>query len=57
MRATKSCALPAVSAIIDDFYLDGHGGVNQKTDALLSLAMGVETVDDYIAKLNEMEVF
>ena len=53
----KLRALPAVSAIIDDFYLDGRGGVNQKTDALLSLAMGVETVDDYIAKLNEMEVF
>lgn len=50
-------AYAAVSAMIDDFYLDGGGACAQKTDALLTLAMGVDTLDQYTAKLSELELW
>lgn len=49
-------AYNAVGEMIDQFYLDGRGANTQKTDALLSLAKGVETLHAYIAKLDELEL-
>lgn len=48
-------AYPAVGGIIDEFNLDGWGANAQKTDALLSLAMGVETLEQYVEKLDSLE--
>lgn len=53
----KLRAYPAVCRMVEDFHLDGYGGAAKaKTDALMSLAMGVETLDHYTAKLQELEL-
>lgn len=53
----KQRAYPAVCAMVEDFRLSGYNGAAKaKTDALMTLAMGVETLDHYTAKLNELEL-
>lgn len=53
----KQRAYAAVCAMVEDFHLNGYSGAAKaKTDALMTLAMGVETLDHYTAKLNELEL-
>jgi len=53
----KQRAYPAVCSMVEDFRLSGYGNAAKaKTDALMTLAMGVETLDHYTAKLQELEL-
>ena len=53
----KQRAYTAVCAMVEDFHLSGYNsGAKAKTDALMTLAMGVETLDHYTAKLHELEL-
>lgn len=47
-------AYPAVCRMVEDFHLDGYGNAGAKTEALMTLAMGAETLDQFTAKLDEM---
>ena len=53
----KLRAYQAVSRMVEEFHLDGYGNAARpKTDALMTMAMGVETLDHYNAKLQELEL-